>query len=218
VNWIPWATSGTTVATGSYLIRSAAGNRVMQQNVFAVASNATKCAEIHISKTLYTDANAGMVDAPLQSFSFDSDYVPTAQDYFATGSLLYQMGQEYASAAVYYQRALDILPPSVSLNQRRVITDQLAMSYGISGQIKESRAVLEGAIKTDPDYPLNYYNLACADAEQGKASDAKIHLQQAFDRKANTIPGEHLPDPAGDDSIQKLKKNKEFWAFVQTLK
>ena len=63
---------------------------------------------------------------------------------------------------------------------------------------------------TDPDYPLYYYNLACADAEQGKAADAKLHLQQAFDRKANTIPVEKLPDPTQDDSILKLKINKEF--------
>ena len=26
-----------------------------------------------------------------------------------------------------------------------------------------------------------------------------------------------MPDPTQDDSIQKLKKNKEFWTFVQTL-
>ena len=91
------------------------------------------------------------------------------------------------------------------------------MSYGISGDIKRSRAVNEAAISSDPDYPLYYYDLACADAEEGKADAARVHLQQAFDRKANTLPGEHLPDPATDDSILKLKKNKEFWAFVQTL-
>ena len=71
--------------------------------------------------------------------------------------------------------------------------------------------------KSMQTYPLNYYNLACADAEQGRAADAKDHLQQAFDRKANTIQGEHLPDPTQDDSIQKLKKDTEFWAFVQSL-
>ncbi|HXC97386.1 MAG TPA: hypothetical protein VNU92_16915 [Edaphobacter sp.] len=92
------------------------------------------------------------------------------------------------------------------------------MSNGISGQIKQSRAVNESAIKADPDYPLYYYNLACADAEQGHAADAKLHLQQAFDRKANLIPGEKLPDPTKDDSILKLRKNKEFWAFVEALK
>ncbi|HEX6770506.1 MAG TPA: hypothetical protein VF126_00675 [Acidobacteriaceae bacterium] len=44
-----------------------------------------------------------------------------------------------------------------------------------------------------------------------------MHLQQAFDRKANVIPGESLPDPTQDDSIQKLRGDKAFWAFVEDL-
>ena len=88
----------------------------------------------------------------------------------------------------------------------------------MSGRVQQARAYAERAIKLDPDYPLNYYNLACADAEEGNAADAKAHLQQAFDRKANVIPGETMPDPTKDDSILKLQNNKDFWAFVQTLK
>ena len=87
----------------------------------------------------------------------------------------------------------------------------------MNGNLQGSRSYAERGIKKDPDYPLNYYNLACADAEEGNAKDAKLHLQQAFDRKANTIPGAKLPDPTKDDSIVKLKKDKTFWAFVETL-
>jgi tetratricopeptide (TPR) repeat protein len=91
------------------------------------------------------------------------------------------------------------------------------MSLGISGDLKASRALAEQAITTDPDHPLNYYNLACADAEQGNATAAKSHLQQAFDHRANVLKGEHLPDPTKDDSIQKLKKDRPFWTFVESL-
>jgi hypothetical protein len=87
----------------------------------------------------------------------------------------------------------------------------------MSGDLKQSRAVNQAAIVKDPSYPLYYFNLACADAESGDAAGARAHLQQAFDRRANTIKGESLPDPAADDSIQKLKSNKEFWDFVQGL-
>ena len=100
---------------------------------------------------------------------------------------------------------------------RRVTTDQLVMSLGMSGDIKNGRAVAEKAITADPDYPINYYNLACADAEQGNATDAKIRLQQAFDRRHNVLKGERMPDPTKDDSILKLKKDQAFWAFVLTL-
>lgn len=210
--------SGSTVAAGSFFVESLGGARIAQQNLFGVLSSPTVCAEIHISKTPYTPADDAAMNAALQDFSFDAEYAPTPQDYFTLGSVLYQASKAYASAAFYYQRALDTFPSDAPLTARRVLTDQLAMAYGISGQIKQSRSVNEAAIKADPDYPLYYYNLACADAEQGKAADAKLHLQQAFDRKANTLPGEKLPDPTQDDSIQKLKKNKEFWTFLQTLK
>ena len=209
--------AGQPMATGSYLIASIGDMKVAEANLFGVISSASECAEVHISKDLYTPSDEAAMQAALQAFSFDADYSPIAQDYYLAGALFYQ-AKSFAAAAVYYQRALDTLPAEAPLSARRVVTDQLSMSYGISGQIKLSRAVNEAAIKTDPDYPLYYYNLACADAEQGKAADAKTHLQQAYDRRANMLPNEQFPDPTKDDSILKLKKDKEFWAFVQSLK
>jgi tetratricopeptide (TPR) repeat protein len=210
--------NGRPLSTASFFVASMADAKVEQQNVFGVAASATACAEIHISKVSYKPADEPLLRAQLESFTFEPDYLPSAQDYFNLGGIFYSVTKSYESAAFYYQRALDTLPASTPVNIKRVLVDQLAMSYGISGQVKQSRSVIESAIKTDPDYPLYYYNLACADAEQGKTADAKLHLQQAFDRKANTLPGEHLPDPATDDSILKLKKYKDFWSFVQTLK
>jgi tetratricopeptide (TPR) repeat protein len=107
---------------------------------------------------------------------------------------------------------------------KRVITDQAGMSYGMSGNIPKARAIFEKAIAADPDYPLYYYNLACADAEEKDLAGAKKHLagakkhlQEAFDRKANVIPGENMPDPSHDDSFLPYRNNKEFWAFVEGL-
>ena len=40
---------------------------------------------------------------------------------------------------------------------------------------------------------------------------------QVFGRRANVLKKESMPDPTKDDSILKLKKDKAFWAFVQTL-
>jgi hypothetical protein len=87
----------------------------------------------------------------------------------------------------------------------------------MAGDLKRSRAINEAAIGQDPSYPLYYYNLACADAESGDSTAARKHLQQAFDRRGNTLKGETLPDPTKDDSILKLKNDKDFWNFVQSL-
>jgi tetratricopeptide (TPR) repeat protein len=210
--------NGQPVEMGSFFIQTAIAGKIDQQNLLAVAASATACAEIHISKTSYKPADDAAMAALLDGFKFEPDYEPTSQDYFVLATFYYQVFKSYESAAVYYQRVLDTFPVQASRNDRRVIIDQLSMSYGISGDLKKSRAVNEDAIKSDPGYPLYYYNLACADAEQGKVKDAQMHLQQAFERKGNLIAGEKMPDPAKDDSILKLKKNKEFWDFVQGLK
>ncbi len=78
---------------------------------------------------------------------------------------------------------------------RRMVTDQAGMAYGISGNTQKARNLFRKGIVEDPDYPLNYYNLACADAEDRNLADARTHLQQAFAHKANVISGETMPDP-----------------------
>jgi tetratricopeptide (TPR) repeat protein len=153
----------------------------------------------------------------LNTLQFDPQAKPTFRDAFAYATVEWQKEQIKGSALAYAD-ALKLVDASDDpLKWRRVTTDQLCMALGMSGDLQQSRAVNEAAIKRDPNYPLYYYDLACADAEEGKADAARIHLQQAFDREANTLPGESLPDPAKDDSILKLKDNKEFWTFVQTL-
>lgn len=187
-----------------------------QHNLFGFAGNAKTCAEIHISSTVETPAEEEAMKAVLADFHPDLSYQPTAMDYFRVASVLFKNSP--GLAAPYYKSSLDAMPSDASyLTPRRVATDQLVMSLGMSGDINDSRAVAEKAIAADPGYPINYYNLACADAEQGNASGAKMHLQQAFDRRANVLKGESMPDPTKDDSILKLRKDKAFWAFVLTL-
>jgi tetratricopeptide (TPR) repeat protein len=88
----------------------------------------------------------------------------------------------------------------------------------MSGDIHKSRSIFEKAIAEDPDYPLYYYNLACADAEEKNLIGAQKHLREAFDRKANVIRGEKMPDPTTDDSFLPYRDNKDFWAFLESLR
>ena len=131
--------------------------------------------------------------------------------------------QKYNAAAPIFEAALskindnDAGPFRNARTTRRVITDQAGMSYGISGDIAKARTIFEKAIAEDPDYPLYYYNLACADADEKKLADARRHLQQAFARKANVISGESMPDPTKDDSFLPYRNNKEFWTFLESL-
>lgn len=208
--------TGQSIATASYFVDTSVAGVPHQRNLFGFAGNAKTCAEIHISSFGDDLAVQDAMEAALASFHPNLDYQPNAIDYFRVASLLFKNAP--ALAAPYYKSALNAMPTdSQYLTPRRVATDQLVMALGMSGDIKGGRAVAEKAISADPDYPINYYNLACADAENGNASDAKLHLQQAFDRRTNVLSGEQMPDPTKDDSILKLRKNKDFWAFVVGL-
>jgi len=207
---------GDTLATTTYLFDITGSGGHHQRNLFGFAGDAQTCAEIHISSVDESSEEAERLKAVLRDFQPDLTYQPTAIDYFTLGQTLFKISP--ALAGPYYKASLVAMPNDPSyLTARRVTTDQLVMSLGMSGDLKDSRGVAEKAIAADPDYPLNYYNLACADAEEGHVADAKLHLQKAFDRRANVIKGKRMPDPTKDDSILKLKKDKEFWTFVLSL-
>jgi hypothetical protein len=169
----------------------------------------------------YSDSPISPEDPDLhsifQSLHFDPNYVPQFNDVFMYAQILFQH-QMYKGAGPIFEQALAKLKDDKSQQtMRRVTTDQAGMSYGISGDTVKARSIFESAIATDPDYPMYYYNLACADAQENKLADARRHLQQAFQRKANVIPGESLPDPSKDDSFLPYRNDKDFWAFIETL-
>jgi tetratricopeptide (TPR) repeat protein len=172
---------------------------------------------------MYGNSDVGienpMVKKIFDSLSLDKDYVPTFQDALLYGQILYQQ-QAYAAAAPIFETAIQKLgdPSDQSAKTwRRVATDQAGMSYGISGNIDKARAIFSKGIAEDPDYPLYYYNLACADAEEKNLSAARKHLEEAFARRANVLPGEEMPDPQKDDSFVPFRNNKEFWQFLSSL-
>ncbi|MFC6644933.1 tetratricopeptide repeat protein [Granulicella cerasi] len=165
-------------------------------------------------------ANETMLQSDQSLFTSATFHPDQKPDFFAKmryAKVLSDHHADVAAAPVYEDAIKDADQTPEPLKWRRVAADQASMAYGMAGDLKHSRAINEAAIAKDPDYPLYYYNLACADAEAGDAKAAQSHLKQAFNRRANVIPGETLPDPRTDDSILKLKGNQEFWQFVQSL-
>ena len=152
------------------------------------------------------------------SYRFDPSYTPRFDDVFFYAQTLYQQHMYQAAAPVFEQALSKPTENKDQVTWRRVATDQAGMAYGLVGNIPKARALFEAAIAKDPDYPMYYYNLACADAEEKKLADARTHLQQAFARKANVLAGETMPDPSKDDSFLPYRDNKEFWTFVESLR
>lgn len=127
--------------------------------------------------------------------------------------------EKYSAAATFFQRTRDLQKSGKDLDtaQDRVLTDQLVMSYGITGNMKKAHALLDEAIAKDPDYPLNYYNRACAFAEEGDKSKMLANLDFAFQRKGNVLKGEQMPDPRADSSFKNYVRDPDFVSLMEKL-
>ena len=77
--------------------------------------------------------------------------------------------------------------------------------------------LLDEAVGKDPGYPLNYYNRACAFAEEGDKSKVLTNLDLAFQRKANVLKGEQMPNSRAHSSFQKYVRDPEFLSFMKNL-
>lgn len=140
------------------------------------------------------------------------------ESYAYLGHALFRQ-KKYEAAIAPYEKALDLEKRGKALPQKdhRILIDQLVMSYGMDGQLQKVHAVLDPAIQQDPEYPLNYYNLACAYAEDGDKPKVLANLQRAFDRKANILNGEQMPDPRADSSFQKYVGDADFVSLMKKL-
>ena len=207
------STSGVSIAQVDYLQSKQPDAHQFVRRFFVASGDLCLDASLLAVNQIMADAASSLTS----SLVFDPAREPGFFEITRYAFVLFQHGQVKAAAPLY-ERALafvDNVPDAAKW--RRVTVDQASMSYGIAGDLVRSRALNEAAIQRDPDYPMYYYTLACADAESGDAIAARKHLQQAYARRANVIPGEHMPDASQDDSILKLKTDKEFWNFVQTL-
>jgi predicted Zn-dependent protease len=128
--------------------------------------------------------------------------------------------EKFAEAIRPYEavRALEKSGTKLTLTQRRILGDQLAMAYGISGRTADSKALLQDLVRTDPEYPLNYYNLACVAADEDDKPGVLKNLGLAFQHKGQILKGEEMPNPASDPSFKKYAQDADFKALIARLK
>jgi tetratricopeptide (TPR) repeat protein len=205
------------------LVTYTTGNRdgSITYNVRGFVATDDVCGDL----TFYSSKPISDDDADLKKvflgYQMDPNYTPQFSDIALYAQVLFQHN-DYRAAAPIFEKGLTMVPPDgapfkSATIARRVMRDQAGMSYGISGDFMKARSIFEKGVTEDPDYPMYYYNLACADAGEKRLTDARRHLQQAFDRKGNVNPGESMPVPTEDDSFVPYKDNKEFWTFLKRI-
>jgi predicted Zn-dependent protease len=128
--------------------------------------------------------------------------------------------EKYKEAAITYERVQVLEKAGIKLDrvQHRILVDQLAMAYGLSGRSTDAKALLQESARTDPTYPLNYYNLACISADEGDKAGVLKNLSLAFRHKDQVLPGEQMPDPTSDPSFKKYADDSDFKELLGRIK
>jgi tetratricopeptide (TPR) repeat protein len=188
------------------------------QRLYKYGGSGDQCLSVQISADKGTRLDLSNARALLARQNYAPAFQPTVTDKYTYANVLYRTRQYKAAIPAYQDFLANVPNAKNTLSVRRVATDNLGMSLGLTGDVAGARRIFQDAIHKDGSYPLYYYNLACADAEQLDAASARTHLEQAFSRKKNLIPGESMPNPTTDESLLKLKSNQSFWTFVEGLK
>ncbi len=143
----------------------------------------------------------------------------TSMQYLEDGSRYY-LAQDYKQAIPPFEKALELEKKERKLSKDLwfVLVDNLAISYGITGDSKNSMAVIEYGISLEPTYPIFYYNAACNYGEAEDEENAVKYLRLAFKYKDNMIKGEVFPDPVTDSSFERLMKRESFQKAVADMK
>lgn len=196
-------------ATLEYMIEEHQGVALRQKNVFGCMPHGNAYIDVHVSKAGFQERDQALLSSALDSVRIVER--PEALALMAEGSRRY-LKREYQEAIPLYQRALDLEKKErkLELSLWRVLVDNLAMAYGITGDLKRAEETLRYGVSQDPEYPMFYYNLACTFGERGELQGVLENLQLVLERKANMIPGEKLPDPRTDSSFRRFLDDPEF--------
>src|SRR5262245_52057840 len=211
------------------------GRPIRQQNMYAEFVSAGYWVDLHLSKPLYQDRDRGLFERMVKSVKFEPKKGDVADDrqsqsghderiaketmqLVAQASAAY-LKRDYKKAIQLYSEALDLENKRATLDKNiwRVVVDNLAMSYGIIGDNKKAKEVIEYGLSKDGSYPMFYYILACAHAEMNDLDNAIKNLRFAFNYKANMIPSEQMPDPAGDASFARFLSDPRFRKLLEEI-
>lgn len=199
------------MAIVEYIIKRFRGLKINQKNFNVYMARDGFWIDIHLSKLYYRESDQRQFEKVLDGIRIIDDYNQTATDNFLFGSYFY-LKNDLEKAIAYYEKALKC-HPSDSLPERnlwRVTVDNLAMAYGLNGDLANSERVLLEGIQQDPSYPMFYYNIACTYAGMGEKANAIANLRKAYERRANMIVGEEFPDPRKDPSFKLLLNDPAF--------
>jgi tetratricopeptide (TPR) repeat protein len=110
-------------------------------------------------------------------------------------------------------RELDAKDHQLTTDERHDLYDALGVCYGMGREYDKSIAVLESAIKDDPNYGEYEYNLACSYSEKGDLDQAIKHLERAWELRSSF----RFPDVTKDDSFKRWHNDSRFQEIASKM-
>jgi tetratricopeptide (TPR) repeat protein len=202
-----------------YTVPEAMGQKLDQRNVNVYLAEDGYWMDVHVSKAAAKPEDEKMFREIIRGIRIERNYTPTTADLVGFGAI-HSLRQEHAKAIPFYEKALEKekTAPTLDRDAWKSLVNQLGLSYGMSGDAKKAKDIYEWGIKREPQYPMFYYNLACACAEVNDKEGALRNLKLAFQYKQNMLPDEKMDDPREDPSFSKCLKDAAFAAELAKLK
>jgi hypothetical protein len=192
-------------------------SRPDQFHLMACSGKENVYTDLHLSKTGFSAGDESLLRDILSTL----DVVPAAAagslDHFRAGSAPFLQAQ-YALAVPHYEQALALEQSHPTLDKTvwRLLVDNLATAYRMTGDLPRAMRILEYGLSKDPANPLFHYNLARLHAGMNDRNHAMQSLHAAFkSRHANG--NESLPDPRQDACFRRVMLDPSFRALVDSL-
>jgi len=203
------------IAFVEYDVESYQGNKIDYHSLNTYLSHEDYWIDVHISKTQYKTNDVEMFDNIVNSLKIAKVMIEDIPVAFLSASNAFY-ANDFPNAIIGYERIIQKL--NTNEMAWRVTVDNLGMSYGITGDFNNAKRIFEYGISLDPEYPLFYYNLACAYAEMSDLDNMLRNLEESFKRKANMIKGEKFPNPRKDSSFERYLKDIKFKQLLKKYK
>ena len=205
-------------AFADFFVSSIYGNAVNQRNIIVYLFYNNFCVTVQVIKSNYKDTDVENFNKVLSSIKLIAPYSHVSLEHFIDGVDYFNNGN-YNLAAKILQMALDENKTDQLLSKDQLywLISNLGLAYGFSKQLGKAVSTLNYGIRTDPYFPMFYYNLAGVYAMADDLTETIYYLFQAFQYKKNMAQGNEFPDPKKDELFRKYWKNEKFRDAVRNL-
>ena len=124
---------------------------------------------------------------------------------------------KYAAAVIPYERCVETDGHKLSSDQHRVLIDQLAMSYGIAGDLKKQHDLLEDAIRQESWLLPELLQSGLRFSEEGYKGKVLSEPLLAFQPGPRPPRGKDARNPRADSSFQKYVRDEDFIKLMKKI-